>query len=67
MVAYDDSTHDVTQRRMKLIKSFCGGPGGGFFKKSPLAAGGKEYINPGSVGCFLYRHQDRFSPAIQLT
>jgi hypothetical protein len=26
----------------KLIKSFCGGPGGGFFKKSPLAAGGKS-------------------------
>jgi hypothetical protein len=25
-----------------LIKSFCGGPGGGFFKKSPLAAGGKK-------------------------
>jgi hypothetical protein len=25
----------------KLIKSFCGGPGGDFFKKSPLAAGGK--------------------------
>jgi predicted membrane-bound mannosyltransferase len=23
-----------------LDKSFCGGPGGGFFKKSPLAAGG---------------------------
>jgi hypothetical protein len=26
----------------KIIKSFCGGPGGGFFKKSPLAAGGKD-------------------------
>ncbi|NIM13172.1 MAG: tetratricopeptide repeat protein [Candidatus Aminicenantes bacterium] len=25
---------------MKIIKNFCGGPGGGFFKKSPLAAGG---------------------------
>ncbi len=25
------------------MKSFCRGPGGGFFKKSPLAAGGKEY------------------------
>jgi len=24
-----------------LIKSFCGGPGGGFLEKSPLAAGGK--------------------------
>jgi hypothetical protein len=24
-----------------LIKSFCGGPGGSFFKKRPLAAGGK--------------------------
>jgi hypothetical protein len=28
--------------RKEIIKSFCGGPGGGFFKKSPLAAGGKE-------------------------
>jgi len=27
---------------MKIIKSFCRGPGGGFFKKSPLAAGGKK-------------------------
>jgi hypothetical protein len=26
----------------KLIKSFCGGPGGGFFKKSPLVAEGKK-------------------------
>jgi hypothetical protein len=23
-------------------KSFCGGPGGGFFKNRPLAAGGKH-------------------------
>jgi hypothetical protein len=30
------------QTMTALIKSFCGGPGGGFFKKSPLAAGGKE-------------------------
>jgi hypothetical protein len=29
---------------MKLNKSFCGGPGGGFFKKSPLAAGGKVFV-----------------------
>jgi hypothetical protein len=27
---------------MKIIKSFCGGPGGGFLEKSPLAAGGKK-------------------------
>jgi len=27
-----------------LNKSFCGGPGGSFFKKSPLAAGGKILI-----------------------
>jgi uncharacterized protein (DUF1778 family) len=27
---------------MKLIKSFCGGPGGSFFKKRPLAAGGNK-------------------------
>jgi hypothetical protein len=30
------------QTMTALIKSFCGGPGGGFFKKSPLAAGGKK-------------------------
>jgi hypothetical protein len=29
---------------MTPIKSFCGGPGGGFFKKSPLAAGGKILV-----------------------
>jgi ligand-binding sensor domain-containing protein/AraC-like DNA-binding protein len=28
----------------RVIKSFCGGPGGGFLEKSPLAAGGKERI-----------------------
>jgi putative selenate reductase len=27
---------------LKLMKSFCGGPGGGFLEKSPLAAGGKS-------------------------
>jgi AraC-like DNA-binding protein len=31
----------------RVIKSFCGGPGGGFLEKSPLAAGGKE-----RVACF---------------
>ena len=25
---------------INLIKSFCGGPGGGFLEKNPLAAGG---------------------------
>jgi CubicO group peptidase (beta-lactamase class C family) len=25
-----------------VIKSFCGGPGGSFYKKRPLAAGGKK-------------------------
>jgi hypothetical protein len=30
-----------------LIKNFCGGPGGGFFKKNPLAAGGKKEISHG--------------------
>ena len=25
-----------------LIKSFCGGPGGGFYKKSPLVAEGQK-------------------------
>jgi len=36
--------HDTSlaRRRMKLIKSFCRGPGGSFFKKRPLAAGGKK-------------------------
>jgi hypothetical protein len=29
------------QAMTALIKNFCRGPGGGFFKKSPLAAGGK--------------------------
>jgi hypothetical protein len=29
------------QNRKIKNKSFCGGPGGGFSKKSPLAAGGK--------------------------
>jgi len=29
---------------MTPIKSFCGGPGGGFFKKSPLAAGGTVFL-----------------------
>ncbi len=38
--------HDasLTRQRMKLIKSFCGGPGGGFFKKSPLVAEGKKEL-----------------------
>jgi CRISPR-associated endoribonuclease Cas6 len=28
--------------RIKINKSFCGGPGGSFFKKRPLAAGGEK-------------------------
>ena len=28
----------------RLNKSFWGGPGGRFFKKAPLAAGGKIYV-----------------------
>ena len=28
------------------VKSFCGGPGGGFFKRSPLAAGGMKIKIP---------------------
>jgi hypothetical protein len=31
----------INTETMKIIKSFCGGPGGGFLEKSPLAAGGK--------------------------
>ena len=34
---------------MKLIKSFCGGPGGGFLEKSPLVAEGKNNFPVGSV------------------
>jgi len=34
-----------------LTKSFCGGPGGGFFKKSPLAAGGKYNISMDYLLC----------------
>jgi hypothetical protein len=30
---------------MKTIKSFCGGPGGSFFKKRLLAAGGKIFYS----------------------
>jgi hypothetical protein len=37
---------------MKLIKSFCRGPGGGFFKKSSLAAGGKGVKITGSPLAF---------------
>ena len=41
------ASHGLHQNSFKLqtmtglIKSFCRGPGGGFFKKSPLAAGGR--------------------------
>jgi acyl transferase domain-containing protein len=31
---------------MKLNKNFCGGPGGGFSKKSPLAVGNKKETHP---------------------
>jgi hypothetical protein len=37
-----EKTEDRRQMKQLLIKSFCGGPGGGFYKKSPLAAGGKN-------------------------
>jgi hypothetical protein len=30
----------VPDKEILLIKSFCGGPGGGFYKKSPLVAEG---------------------------
>ena len=33
------------QTMTALIKSFCGGPGGSFYKKRPLAAGGKNGQN----------------------
>ena len=37
-----DSNHDVQRHpeTIKIIKSLCGFPKGGFFRKSPLAAGG---------------------------
>jgi hypothetical protein len=34
------------QTMTALIKSFCGGPGGGFFKKSPLVAEGPSARGP---------------------
>ena len=30
------------QTMTALMKSFCGGPGGGFFKRSPLVAEGRR-------------------------
>jgi UDP-N-acetylglucosamine 2-epimerase (non-hydrolysing) len=48
----------LTRQRTESIKSFCGGPGGGFFKKSPLAAGGKirlgEDFMPGQYGVMTF-------------
>jgi hypothetical protein len=49
----DKGSHGLHQGSFKLqtmtalIKSFCGGPGGSFFKKRPLAAGGKSGVNNG--------------------
>jgi hypothetical protein len=42
--------YTITLGKIKLIKSFCGGPGGGFFKKSPLVAGGLRISVPGKTG-----------------
>jgi hypothetical protein len=35
---------DRRQMKPLSIKNFYGGPGGGFYKKSPLAAGGENGI-----------------------
>jgi amino acid adenylation domain-containing protein len=36
-------TDKLEHKNVTIDKSFCGGPGGGFFKKSPLAVGDKIY------------------------
>jgi hypothetical protein len=41
-VNHDDVMTSPHPKTIKLNKSFCGGPGGGFLEKSPLAAGGKS-------------------------
>ncbi len=38
----------------KLIKNFCGGPGGSFYKKRPLAAGGKKVAITWLIVFLLY-------------
>jgi ligand-binding sensor domain-containing protein/signal transduction histidine kinase/DNA-binding response OmpR family regulator len=38
----------------ETIKSFCGGPGGGFLEKSPLAAGGILKLSPGKKRLEFY-------------
>ena len=43
-----------------FTKSFCGGPGGGFLEKSPLAAGGINSYNP------LRRHEKVTESVINL-
>jgi len=43
-VIHDNEPHPGT---IKSIKSFCGGPGGSFLEKSPLAAGGKSNSRTG--------------------
>jgi hypothetical protein len=43
---HDAEPHPET---MKLIKSFCGGPEGGFLEKSPMAAGGKGNFIEGEL------------------
>ncbi|MGD2086906.1 MAG: two-component regulator propeller domain-containing protein [Candidatus Aminicenantes bacterium] len=55
---YEDKAHNIwiaADNGITLMKSFCGGPGGSFYKKSPLAAGGKKnikyYLKGVSVTC----------------
>ncbi|MGD2088288.1 MAG: hypothetical protein PVH61_19070 [Candidatus Aminicenantes bacterium] len=43
-VIHDTESHPKT---VKSIKSFCGGPGGDFLEKSPLAAGGRSNFRTG--------------------
>jgi hypothetical protein len=39
----------------RAIKSFCGGPGGSFFKKRPLVAEGKNILIPFSFDFFFLK------------
>jgi hypothetical protein len=43
----------LKKNKGELIKSFCGGPGGSFFKKRPLAAGGKFVLALIVIGFLL--------------
>jgi len=50
---FDHDLWDYQDYHDKKNKSFCGGPGGSFFKKSPLAAGGKRIYKTGDLARWL--------------